>query len=155
MKKVPLQKHSLLPRIQGIQEELTILRKEAKLPFEKFANGPYFGDANFHLHNILEGMFNIGNHIIVRIPGAAKSITRYADIADALGRYKIVPKKFADDVLRKIARYRNRLVHGYAKITPKETYEILRCNLKDIEKFLVYVKRVIKCPEKFNLKISE
>ena len=52
-----------------------------------------------------------------------------------LGEYKIVPLDFANDKLVKMAKYRNRLVHFYAQITPDELYKILKENLGDFEIF--------------------
>lgn len=154
MKNPPLEKSILLPRIQGITEALAYLQKLSKMPFKDFAKSPYFGDANFHLHAILEGIFNVGNHILSRIPGGTRNATRYADTAISLGKYGIVPKEFAENVLVPIARYRNRLVHGYSQITPKETYKILQKNLKDVEQFLKYIKIIMKQPKKFGLTLE-
>lgn len=88
------------------------------------------------------------------MPGAARGVTTYVDIAENLGKYKIVPKNFAENTLKKMAKYRNRLVHGYSKITAKKTHEILKKHLKDIEKFLSYIKKLLENPEKFGLTIE-
>lgn len=154
MTKPFIEKQTILPRIQGIQQDLECLYKYAKMPYKNFSEGPYFGDANFRLHRILEGMFNIGNHILSRIPGAVKDITTYRNIAEQLGNYKIVPQSYARDVFIKIAGYRNRLVHGYADIDPHETYKLIKHNLEDIEKYLSYIKKVLINPKQFGLMIK-
>lgn len=154
MNRIALQKTSLLPRIQGIQEDLVALKKIKEMPLNAFEHSPYFGDANFRLHRILEGIFNIGNHILIRMPGAARGLTRYGDIAEQLGQHKIVPKDFANGVLKKMAGYRNRLVHGYAQITPEETQSLLRNHLNDIEDYLKHIKAVMEHPDQWGLTIE-
>ncbi len=155
MNSIPLKKSALLPRIQGIQEDLAVLRKTAKMSLKVFGEGPYFGDANFRLHRVLEGIFNIGNHLLARLPGASKGMTRYGDIAENLGKHGLVPKSFAQDVLMSMAGYRNRLVHGYAHITPEETLSLLRNHLDDVEHFLGHIKKILKAPKKFKLSIED
>ncbi|HCU25328.1 MAG TPA: hypothetical protein DF383_09935, partial [Deltaproteobacteria bacterium] len=57
--------------------------------------------------------------------------------------------EFADNNLKKMAGYRNRLVHFYAEIAPKELYDLLNQNLGDIETFLQAVKAVMRDPKKY------
>ncbi len=149
MTPAPLDKNAIVPRIQGIQEDLEALRETTKMPLKDFAKGPYFGDANYRLHRILEGVFNIGNHLLSRLPGAAKGLTTYRDIALKLGEKGIVSPDFAQTTLVLMASYRNRLVHGYADVTPQEIHSILCDHLADVEQFLKFIKAVIEKPETF------
>ena len=48
-----------------------------------------------------------------------------------------------------MAKYRNRLVHLYAQVTARETYDIIKNNLGDFEIFLSAIKKCWK-----NRKIS-
>ena len=154
MTPAPIDKNAIIPRIQGIQEDLSALSKTARMPLKAFGEGPYFGDSNFRLHRILEGIFNIGNHLLSRLPGAAKGLTTYRDIALKLGKKGIVPADYAKKILVPMAGYRNRLVHGYADITAKEIHALLTKHLPDIETFLKYIKRVLEKPEKFGLTLK-
>ena len=86
-------------RINGIQTEVAELGNLAEDPFEEFENGAGFKLAQYHLHRALEGVFNIGAHILSCIPGG--QATEYKEIARKLGEYKIVDKKFADETLPK------------------------------------------------------
>lgn len=79
MTSVPIRKSAIIPRIQGIQEDLLVLQKTAKMALKDFESGPYFGDANFRFHRVLEGVFNMGNYILARLPGASKGMTHYVD----------------------------------------------------------------------------
>jgi uncharacterized protein YutE (UPF0331/DUF86 family) len=155
MKNLPIKKSSILPRINGISENLQRLKDiGAKTFFEFKENKDLFELAQLNLQRAIEGVFNISNHLISRIAGGSEATT-YAQIANLMGEYNFVPETFALNEFTKIAKYRNRLVHFYAQISQKELYDILQNNLSDIETFLKYIKKVLENPEKWNLKIEE
>ncbi|MEK7513281.1 MAG: HepT-like ribonuclease domain-containing protein [Patescibacteria group bacterium] len=87
-----------------------------------------------------------------RIPGASAS--QYKEIALKLAENKIIPADFANNQLVKMAKYRNRLVHFYAQISPEELYKIIQEDLGDFDVFLAAVKQVLTQPEKFNLEVE-
>ena len=152
MNKLNLEKGVIVKRIEGIEGEIAELEKIRNIDLESFKNGDGWKLAQFHLHRALEGVFNISSHILSRIPGA--TATQYKEIAMKLGEYKIVPLDFANDKLVKMAKYRNRLVHFYAQITPEELYKILEDNLGDFEIFLTSVKKVLQNPGNFGLGVE-
>ena len=152
MNKIPIDKETILKRINGIQGEISELEKIAKIQFEEFKDGVGFKLTQYHLHRVLEGVFHIGSHILSRIPGA--QATEYKEIAKKLGEYGIIDKKYAGSVLVKMAGYRNRLVHFYAEIIPEEIYKIINENLGDFDIFLKAVRKILSNPEKFNLTIQ-
>lgn len=152
MKHLPIQRAAIEPRIDGIQKELALLREFAKESFNNFKRAEIFDRAQLHLRFALEGIFNIGSHILARIPGGR--FTEYKEIARKLGETNIVPKDFAEKRLALMAGYRNRLTHFYAEIGPKELYDILQNNIGDIEEFLRAIKKVMEHPEKFGLRIE-
>lgn len=149
MKNVPIEKDTVLKRINGIQVELAELEKLGMLLFEDFQKEKGFELGQYHLHRALEGVFNISAHILSRIPGG--QATKYKDIARNLGKFGIVEKQFAQTELSRMADYRNRLVHFYAEVTPPEVYGIITKHLDDFQTFLAAVKRVLEHPEEFNL----
>lgn len=149
MTKLPLDKDTILKRINGIQAEISELEKLAKTPFDEFKEGISFKLAQFHLHRALEGVFHISAHILSRIPGAQAS--EYKEIARKLGEYRIVDKNFADTALQNMAGYRNRIVHFYADITAEEIYKIINENLENFDAFLRGVKNVLENPGKFGI----
>lgn len=101
------------------------------------------------MHGALEGVFHISSHILSRILGA--DAAEYKEIARKLGEYKIIDKNFAETRLFEMAGYRNRLVHFYAEILPKEIYEIINNNLDDFDIFLEAVKNVLENPQKYGI----
>lgn len=154
MTPIALDKETIVVRLNGIEGELAELYQLAKRPFEEFENfGDPFKLAQYHLHRALEGVFNIGGHILSRLPGGNRG-GAYKEIARLLGEKKIVPQAFAMKNLVKMAGYRNRLVHFYAEIAPKEIYDVLQENLSDFEVFLKSVKAILKNPAKYGLTVN-
>ncbi|OGZ96769.1 MAG: hypothetical protein A3J10_02440 [Candidatus Sungbacteria bacterium RIFCSPLOWO2_02_FULL_54_10] len=149
-----LEKDVVVKRINGIQKECAALVRLGTTPFDVFndEDGTAFQLAQYHLHRALEGVFHISAHILSRIPGG--QATQYREMARKMGEYGIVDKAFAGTKLVDMARYRNRLVHFYAEITPPELYGILQDDLGDFETFLHAVKRVLEHPEQFGLAVE-
>lgn len=152
MNQLKLDRETILARINGIQGEVAEMEKLAKIPDLEFANGYGFKLAQFHLHRALEGVFHIASHVLSRLPGGSGGST-YKEMATLLGEHKIVDKKFADGNLRKMAGYRNRLVHFYAEITPNEIRNIINNDLGDFDAFIGSIKNILKNPAKFGLAV--
>ena len=152
MKHLPIEKDTILKRVNGIQVEIAELEKIGQLSYDNFQKEKGFELGQYHLHRALEGVFNISAHILSRIPGG--QATKYKDIARNLGKFNIIDKEFADTRLTKMADYRVRLVHFYAEVTPDEVYKVIREDLGDFETFLTAVKNVLEHPEKFGLTIE-
>ncbi|MCI0542156.1 DUF86 domain-containing protein [bacterium] len=148
----PLEKDTILKRVNGIQLEIAELQKLGIVSFEDFKEGVSHKLAQYHLHRALEGVFNIAAHILSRIPGG--QATTYKETALKLGEFGIVEKEFAERTLAEMAKYRNRLVHFYAEVTEKELYDIIHDHLDDFETFLSSVKEVLEHPEKFGLSLE-
>ena len=152
MNKLNLEKDIITKRIEGIEAEITELKKLGEQGFSEFMTGSGWKLAQFHLHRALEGIFNISTHILSRIPGG--QVTQYKEIALKMGEFGIVPKDFAQEKLVEMAKYRNRLVHFYAEIKTEELYKIIQNDLGDFDIFLSAVKNLLAHPEKFDLKVE-
>lgn len=152
MTKSPLRKESLLPRIDGIQKNISHLEKFGQLAQNEFAKEEILDRVQHHMRLALEGIFNITSHILARIPGARE--TEYKKMARRLGEIGIIEKQFAEKILVEMAGYRNRLTHFYAEIKPEELHRICREKLVDFETFLKSIKSLLENPEKFGLKLE-
>lgn len=154
MKNLPLKLQSIIPRIDGITRDVKKLRELSALPEEEFYSEQkdHFDVAKLRLRESLEGVFNIGGHILARIEGGRAP--EYKDIAKKLGEFGIVEKSFADGALTRMAGYRNRLTHFYAEITTREFYQILQDNLGDFDVFLAAIKKILEHPEKFGMTVE-
>ena len=82
------------------------------------------------LRRALEALFDMGRHIAAK--GFTEGVTEYKEIAATLNRHEVIS---ADEMnlMRKLAGYRNRLVHFYHDVNAEELYELCRSRLGDIE----------------------
>ena len=120
-------------RIDLINRSITRLKKLAALTKAQFLADPdNFAIAEHHLRRALESLFDIGRHIMAK-QGLGHPID-YRSILSALAKGKIIPWEFGEKI-KGMAGYRNRLVHGYAEVSPDEMYNIIKNRLDDFEEF--------------------
>lgn len=151
MTNLKIEKDIVLKRIEGIEGEIKELQLLKGKSFEEFKNSDAWKLAQFHLHRCLEGVFNIGNHILSRIPGA--TATQYKEIATKLVENKIISADFEEKLVQ-MAKYRNRIVHFYAQITPEELYKLINDDLGDFDIFLQSIKKVLETPSDYSLEVD-
>lgn len=150
--RIPLIKNVLQSRISYIEDSLKSLERFKGISFEAFhSNSDNFRIAFYDLHRALEAVFDIGAHILSRIPGARPS--SYKDIPRLLAKNKIIPSEFAFNKLVKMAGYRNRMVHFYGEISERELYNIIQNDLPDFVFFCCQIQKLLKNPENYNLTI--
>lgn len=155
MKTLPLNRKILVNRIAEIEADLKELSRFQKLSLKEFKKGYNYAIVEHFLRRALEAVFDLGSHIISRIPlRPGERPEGYKAIAEALGQHKIVPQSFAKGPLSQMAGYRNRMVHFYQEITKEELYQIVRENLGDLEKFCSHIKRLIEEPERVGFEIK-
>ncbi len=84
------------------------------------------------LHILIELCIDIANHIIsdreMRVP------TTYADTFKVLIENNLISRELFD-MMEKMSKFRNIIVHQYEKIDPTIVVSILHKNLKDFEKY--------------------
>jgi uncharacterized protein YutE (UPF0331/DUF86 family) len=98
------------------------------------------------LRRSLEALLDIGRHMLAK--GFAVGVSEYKEIATRLERHGVLSTEEAN-ILRRMAGYRNRLVHFYHEISPEELYSICVHNLGDIENIRDTYRRWINThPEK-------
>ncbi len=151
MKRLPLNREVILLRIREIEKDIEKLLRFKDFSFREFEADDNFAIAEHYLRRALEAVFDIGNHILSRVPGVR--VSTYKEIVLGLYKEKIIPENFAKEKLVKMAGYRNRLIHFYAEVSVEELYEIIQKNLGDFEEFLNYLKDLLENPEKFDFTI--
>jgi uncharacterized protein YutE (UPF0331/DUF86 family) len=116
--------------ISQMMESLHDLHLEEKTAF--LADRHKIAAAESYLRRALEALFDIGRHILAK--RFAYPATEYKEIAKGLSDKKVLVEKEAE-LMRKMAGYRNRMVHFYHEITPEELHEICLYHVNEI-KFL-------------------
>ena len=89
--------------------------------------------AESYLRRSLEALFDMGRHILAR--RFAFPATEYKEIAKGLFDKKILNEDEAE-LMRRMAGYRNRMVHFYHEITPEELHEICLNHIDEIKLLL-------------------
>jgi len=128
-----------LSLIQEFLSELKALSMMGEKDFLSDKRNP--ASAESFLRRSLESVFDIGRHILTKSYGFKE--IEYKKIALELGEKGIVDKEYSKTLL-KMAGYRNRMVHLYHEITPKEIYGILKNHLPDIEQFIYQISNFIE-----------
>lgn len=148
IEKRPLNTQKIRNILADIEFNLKELRSLVSSGFEEFrSDRKNYGLAEHYLRRTLEGILTIGSHILSRLPAKTKD---YKQIILSLGEYGIIPVEFAERNKR-LASYRNRLVHLYWEVTMDELFTVINQYLEDLYLFCRYFQEVLKDPERFGL----
>jgi uncharacterized protein YutE (UPF0331/DUF86 family) len=116
-----------------------------ELPIENKAeflkNKHHIAAAESYLRRSLEALFDIGRHILAK--RFAYPAAEYKEIATGLSDKKVIVGDQVE-LMRKMAGYRNRMVHFYHEITPEELHEICLNHLDEIQLLLKRLLQWIK-----------
>jgi uncharacterized protein YutE (UPF0331/DUF86 family) len=98
-----------------------------------FRNKHNLAAAESYLRRSLEALFDIGRHILVK--HFAYPAAEYKEIARGLAEKKVIGGTELE-LMRKMAGYRNRMVHFYHEITPEELYDVCLNHLDELKLLL-------------------
>jgi len=121
------------------------LRDLAELSPEDFQADPYkVAAAKYFLVVSIEAAIDMGNHVIslnkLRVP------EDYAETFEIVGEVGRFPGEFIEK-LKRMARFRNRLVHIYWEVDQAMLYEILSEDIRDIEEFMRRFRAILSVEE--------
>jgi uncharacterized protein YutE (UPF0331/DUF86 family) len=88
----------------------------------------------------IEGAIDICNHIVARRGGRAPC--DYADGFAILAELRLFPLEFTER-LKKMARFRNLLVHLYWQVDNRRVYHFLKEDLQDVKDYLKGIEKLI------------
>ena len=113
------------------------LREVAGTPAEAFvADARSANAAKYLLIVACEAALDICNHLAAR--RAARSPDDYADCMTILAELGALPADLAER-LGRMARFRNLLVHLYARVDDVEVHRVLREDLGDFDRYLAAI----------------
>jgi len=116
--------------------ELRTLPSEDLGVFLSDRRNPLAADAL--LRRAIEALFDTARHMLAKGLGVGK--LEYREIAREAKDRGLLAKEETADAFRKIAGYRNRLIHHYEEVTPEELHGILRHHLDDLEAVAVELR---------------
>jgi uncharacterized protein YutE (UPF0331/DUF86 family) len=119
-------------RVSWVRTMLAALRRLPLSTYEEFMADPRNpAAAESYLRRALEALLDVGRHILAK--GFAVAVPEYKDIGPRLYEEGALSEENAR-LLRRMAGYRNRMVHFYHEIGHEELYAISTQHLRDIEK---------------------
>jgi len=105
-----------------------------KLTEKEFTGDPdKIGSAKYHLIVAIEVCIDICTHLISR--NGYRMPEDYGDTFTVMGEVGALDPAFSEE-LKKMAKFRNRLVHLYWQVDDKQVYDILQNRLGDFKRFL-------------------
>lgn len=129
-----LNKEIIDSRIEKIRVNLVDLKNIAKLSEKEFLRDSIKkGAAERCLQISIEAMLDIGNHIIAE--KGFEQPMEYRDIFIILGKRGVFNNAFIEKLVE-MAGLRNRLVHVYMDVDPKQIYQFIVKDLSDLEEFI-------------------
>ena len=107
--------------------------------------------AESYLRRALEALMDLGRHILAK--GFGRGVSEYKKVGTELGDVGVLGRDEAA-LFRKMAGYRNRMVHLYDEVTTEELYQICAEHLNDfdlvIEAIMTWLRQN---PEKLDTEI--
>lgn len=136
----PVDKKLIRRRTQEIRIFVEDLKKLSAISQSDFMKNRERQYAVMHLLLLtIEASISLGNHIVSRKRlGIPKD---YQDIFTLLEKGEILPADFAME-MKKMARFRNRLVHVYWEMDLEQIYEIITSKLSDFETLIKYIQKI-------------
>lgn len=123
----------ILTRISKLNEYINFLYKIKKYSKDEYISDPMiYGSAERFLHLAIECVIDIANHIIIDMKYRKPNSNR--EVFEILFENKIIDSDLEVNLCN-MAGFRNILVHDYIKLDREIVYNIIKNNLKDIEKF--------------------
>jgi uncharacterized protein YutE (UPF0331/DUF86 family) len=127
-------KERVIKLISELRKSVTRLRVLSELDKAAFIRDPdKVGSAKYHFIVAIESCIDLCNHIISR--NGYRAPEDYADTFSVIEEVGAVDKDFSTE-LRRMAKFRNRLVHIYWEIDDDKLYGILKNHLGDFNRFL-------------------
>lgn len=144
-----IKKAIVTERIAWIRRMLERLNSLDLASYEDFMKDTRNVDAaESCIRRALEGLLDLGRHILAK--GFGIPTTEYKEIAEKLKDYGILSKDEGNE-LKKMAGYRDRLIHFYQEVTDYEIYEICKIHIGKVQEILdAIIKWLGEHPEKLD-----
>lgn len=118
-------------RVAWVRKMVAGVRSLPLSSYEQFMSDPRtLAAAESYLRRALEALLDLGRHILAK--GFASAPTEYKEVAEELTRVGVLSEQDGA-LLRKMAGYRNRLVHFYHEVSQEELYALCSLRLSEVE----------------------
>ncbi len=134
-----LDKNLIEGKIDIIERNLDFLKKYKEMNDDDFINSYKDVQAvKYSLFEVIEACIDITSHII-SVKGFERAES-YAEMFEILGKKEIINSKLAKN-LSEMAKFRNILVHGYARV---DNFKVLKFIKEELEDIILFVKKILE-----------
>lgn len=139
----------VIERMRWIRTMIASIRSLPLDSFLAFTGDPHtLASAESYLRRGLEGLFDLGRHILAK--GFGRAPAEYKTVALDLKQVGILDTE-ETALLVKMAGYRNRLTHFYYEVKAEELYAICAHRLTDIERVVDALERwILEHPDRID-----
>lgn len=124
----------VVERIAWVQEMLRSVRRLPLTSYEEFcADSRNLAAAESYLRRALEALLDLGRYILAK--GFGIGVTEYKEIARELSSEGVLTTEQVA-TMRRLAGYRNRMVHFYHEISAEELYDICSRHIHEVDSIL-------------------
>ena len=125
-----------------VRDSVRQLRELGQSPRQAFlAEARSVNSAKYLLIVATEAALDICNHLAAR--RGARSPEDYADCMAIMAEIGVIDDDLKGRMMR-MARFRNLLVHLYARVDDAQVHRVIRENLDDLERYLASVGRYLR-----------
>jgi len=134
-------------RVAWVRKMLAGIRSLPLSSYEQFMSDPRTpAAAESYLRRTLEALLDLGRHVLAK--GFSLAPAEYKEVADELSRVSVLSEQDGA-LLKKMAGYRNRLVHFYHEVSQEELYALCSLHPSEVEHVCEAILRWIReHPEK-------
>ncbi len=127
--------------LRRLQEYTGYLRQLARTPRDAFVSDfVRLGSAKYYLQVAIEACLDLAQYLIAR--RGWRTPQSYADTFVVLAEQGIIPDDFLP-VLRRMAAFRNRLVHLYWDVDADTIHHVLQKDLGDFDRYAALLSAAI------------
>jgi uncharacterized protein YutE (UPF0331/DUF86 family) len=129
-------------KFRHLGEYLAVLRELRGVPARELLGDPIrLGSIKYYLQVSIESCIDVAQHVIAS--EGFRPPNDYADTFTVLAERGILEQDFAER-LRRMAKFRNRLVHLYGEIDNRQMLRVLGEDLGDFELFRERILAMLK-----------
>lgn len=140
---MPVDREGLKVKLRQLEEYVNDVKKLRSRPEREFVERSDTEVlAERHIEKACQAALDIANHIVAESGLGAPSM--YRDLGYILAKERIITTDMAKK-MEEIAKFRNRLVHEYARLDPNLIYQIVQTHIDDL---VLFAKQIYTYIEK-------
>jgi uncharacterized protein YutE (UPF0331/DUF86 family) len=131
--------------VSHLRKSVARLRDLRNITQDRFVDDPdKVASAKYHFIVAIEAAIDMCSHLISR--NGFRAPEDYADTFQVMVEQGALEREFSEE-LKRMAKFRNRLVHLYWEVDDEQVYQILQSRLSDFKIFLDSLARFLAWPE--------